>query len=333
MTLYNICCIKCGAKVGTRDLRISHRCPVVTPPQPPPEPPPTPPPSGVYTVKSSGMDDSKAFNAAMTEVRAGGGGTVYLPDAVYTAASDGPELRPTSNPYHASFILQSNVTVRGAGQQATKILRAASGYTSAFGANGPIDNWGIEDLSGTTNRTSNSNGDDGIKLFGATNGHLTRVSLGTDAAHEFNTTFMFYGCKNLVLTACKSYGRSGNIGGFVVGNWQGEFLTDGVRFVDCDSTVLGSNGLPYSFAVYNESASWPRIKNVTFEQCTAHDCAKGWYFNYVSRPTVVNSKCVNVTEWQWYMTNVDALWFAGNLENGVAAKWDNGGNVTTRTAQ
>jgi hypothetical protein len=144
---------------------------------------------------------------------------------------------------------------------------------------------------------------------------------------------MFYGCRNLVLTDCRSFGRSGNIGGVVVGNWQSEFLTDGVKFIRCDSTVMGSNGLPYAFAVYNESASWPRIKNVTFEACTAHDCAKGWYFNYVSRPTVVSCKCVNVSEWQWYLTNVDNLWFAGNTENGVAAKFDNGGNVTTRTAQ
>ena len=311
--------------------------------------PPVPPPGGVvYNVMDYGAvhngstDDSTAINNAITAANAAGGGTVYLPAGTYRVAYDGQTNYPSSNSYAASILLKSNVVVKGEGRTVTKIMRAGSGWVSAFGARSVIDNWGLEDLRVDTNAGSSHNGDDGIKMFGATNGHFTNVDIAATAGYEFNTTYMLYGCRNVTFTNCTSTGVAGNIGGFCVAQWDedaGCRNTQNISFVGCTSTVPADNGLPYGFAIYGRDFGYAnpinRMTGITLQNCTVNGAPSGVYMQWCSGPTVIDNNLTSVSGWKYYILNTDNLWFpypsgAVNKSGGVAVDYTNGGSVTER---
>lgn len=92
---------------------------------------------GVYNVlaygaDNSGVSDSRAsINAAITACNAAGGGTVYMPPGTYlTTASASPNVSQT---VYVGIVTRSNVTLAGAGPEATiiKLADAQDGATNA----------------------------------------------------------------------------------------------------------------------------------------------------------------------------------------------------------
>lgn len=289
-----------------------------------------------YGAKHDGVtDDAPAINAAINAANAAGGGTVYMPAGTYMLKTDGPELIKAYNTYHASIIMKSNVILKGAGNPATKLVRAASGYTVAIGADGAFNNFGFEDFY-ITQYTNGTNGDDGVKIFGATNGHFTNVTIGGENGSQFYTPFMLYGVQNVTLTNCVAIGGRA-VAGFVVSNdvdgTPYAQNTNGVYFENSSaSNVNTDSGISFGFNIYNESSSLPYIQNVTCNNCTVSNSTGGFYFNYTTHPTITNSNLVNVNGNKYFFRNTQQLWFSNNKDNGLVIPFTNDGNVTTRSS-
>lgn len=295
-----------------------------------------------YNADKTGVSDAApAINAAITAASVSWTGgppnVVYMPAGNYRVATDGPVLNSAYNGYHAAIVMKSNVALLGAGDPATRIIRAASGYTDAIGAQRGITNCGFEDFY-ITQLANGTNGDDGFKFFGLSNSYFLRVRVQHEGGTGFYTPFMLYGSQNVSLEDCTAYGGR-NVPGFAVSNDCDGYTpdeTDGVTLTNCHGIANNGNGLSYGFCLYNENTGMPRIRNISVIDCDVSDTSGALYSNYGSYLTVTGCTTVNCSGGnKYYFTNNDNLWFpypSGDVNewNGVTTDFTNGGSVTER---